>query len=387
MNPIYASLGTTIFEHMSGLARSTGAINLGQGFPDGQGPPDLLAAAADALTGQSNQYPPMAGLAVLREAVAAHYARHQGFACDAQEEVIITSGATEALAAAILALVSPGDEVLMFAPLYDAYAPLVQRAGGIPRAVPLEAPGWRIDEALIARAFTSDTRLVILNNPLNPAGRVFDAGELRLLADAIVAHDAIAISDEVWEHVVFDGRVHLPLIAQPGMRERTVKIGSAGKIFSLTGWKVGWMVAAPPLAQGLARAHQFLTFTTPPNLQHAVAYGLGKEDGWFAGQAAAYARSRDRLAQALEDGGYRVLPSEGTYFFTVDLAASDIPLEDRDFCERSVREAGVAAIPMSAFYVGEAPDHLVRLCFAKQDDTLDEAAARLAAFRHKLIRA
>jgi aspartate/methionine/tyrosine aminotransferase len=344
----------------------------------------VVRAAADALLTRSNQYPPMAGLPELREAVAAHYLRHHGLACDPGQEIVVTSGATEAIAAALLALVSPGDEVLLFEPLYDAYLPLVRRAGGVARAVRLQPPHWRIDADLIAAAFTPATRLLILNNPLNPAGRVFDAGELALLAAACVAHDVIAISDEVWEHVVFDGARHLPLIAQPGMRDRTVKIGSAGKIFSLTGWKVGWIVAAPELARGIARAHQFLTFTTPPNLQAAVAYGVGKEDDWFAAQAAGYARARDRLAAGLIAGGHAVQPGQGTYFCTIDLAASGIPLDDADYCERIVREAGVAAIPLSAFFTANGPRHLVRLCFAKADATLDEAAERLASFRAKL---
>lgn len=385
MNPVFARLSTTIFEHMSALARATGAINLGQGFPDGAGPADVLRAAADALLTQSNQYPPMAGLPVLREAVVRHYRRHHGLACDPAEEIVVTSGATEAIAAAILALVSPGDEVLMFEPLYDAYLPLVERAGGVARTARLQPPHWRIDADLVAAAFTPATRLVILNNPLNPAGRVFDAGELRLIADACVAHDCIAISDEVWEHVIFDGRTHRPLIAQPGMRDRTIKIGSAGKIFSLTGWKVGWIVAAPPLARASARAHQFLTFTTPPNLQAAVAYGLGKDAGWFADQAAGYARSRDLLAAGLRQAGYAVEPGEGTYFSTIDLAASGITINASDFCERSVREAKVAAIPMSSFFVGGGADHLVRLCFAKADETLDDAIGRLSEFRLKFV--
>jgi N-succinyldiaminopimelate aminotransferase len=381
VNPVYAALGTTVFEHMSGLARAHDAINLGQGFPDGRGPEDVLRAAADALLTRSNQYPPMAGLPELREAIAAHYQRHHGLAFDPADEIVVTSGATEAIAAALLALVSPGDEVLLFEPLYDAYLPLVQRAGGVARAVRLQPPRWRIDADLIAAAFTPAIRLVILNNPLNPAGRVFDASELALLAAACVAHDVIAISDEVWEHIVFDGARHLPLIAQPGMRTRTVKIGSAGKIFSLTGWKVGWIVAAPDLARGIARAHQFLTFTTPPNLQAAVAYGLGKEAAWFGRQAAGYARARDRLVAGLIAGGHAVQPGQGTYFCTIDLAASGIALDDVDYCERIVREAGVAAIPLSAFFGAGGPRHLVRLCFAKADATLDEAAARLAAFR------
>lgn len=381
MNPVYAALGTTIFEHMSGLARAHGAINLGQGFPDGSGPEDVLRAAADALLTRSNQYPPMAGLPELREAVAAHYLRHHGLACDPVEEIVVTSGATEAIAAALLALVSPGDEVLLFEPLYDAYLPLVRRAGGVARSVRLQPPHWRIDADLIASAFTPATRLLILNNPLNPAGRIFDAGELALLAAACVAHDVIAISDEVWEHVVFDGARHLPLIAQPGMRDRTVKIGSAGKIFSLTGWKVGWIVATPELARGIARAHQFLTFTTPPNLQAAVAYGLAKEEDWFAEQAAGYARARDRLTGGLAAGGYAVGSSQGTYFCTIDLAASGVAMDDVTFCDRIVREAGVAAIPLSAFFGPGGPRHLVRLCFAKGDVTLDTAAGRLAVFR------
>ncbi|MDB5689817.1 MAG: hypothetical protein JWL91_1693 [Sphingomonas bacterium] len=384
MTPVYAALGTTTCEQMSGLARASGAINLGQGFPDGAGPHDVVRAAADALLTRSNQYPPMAGLPELREAIAGHYLRHHGLTCDPGEEIVVTSGATEAIAATLLALVSPGDEVLLFEPLYDAYLPLVQRAGGVARAVRLQPPGWRIDADLIAAAFTPATRLVILNNPLNPTGRVFDGAETALLAEACIAHDAVAISDEVWEHVVFDGALHLPLIAQPGMRERTVKIGSAGKIFSLTGWKVGWIVAAPEMARGIARAHQFLTFTTPPNLQHAIAYGLGKEAGWFADQAAGYARAQDRLAAGLIAGGHAVQPGQGTYFCTIDLPASGIALDDADYCERIVREAGVAAIPLSAFFGAGGPRHLVRLCFAKEDATLDAAAERLAAFRAKL---
>jgi N-succinyldiaminopimelate aminotransferase len=384
VNPVYAGLGTTIFERMSGLARAHGAINLGQGFPDGTGPEDVIRAAADALVTRSNQYPPMVGLPELRDGIAAHYARHHRLDADPAEEIVVTSGATEGIAAALLALVSPGDEVLLFEPLYDAYLPLVQRAGGAARVVRLQPPGWRIDADLLAAAFTPATRLVVLNNPLNPAGRVFDAGELALLAEACVAHDVIAISDEVWEHVVFDGARHLPLIAQPGMRGRTVKIGSAGKIFSLTGWKVGWIVAAPELARGIARAHQFLTFTTPPNLQAAVAYGLAKPAAWFAAQAAGYARAQDRLAAGLTARGYAVRPGEGTYFCTVDLTASGIALDDAEYCERIVREAGVAAIPLSAFFGAGGPRHLVRLCFAKADATLDEAAERLGGFRAAL---
>lgn len=377
MNPVYTALGTTIFEAMSARARASGAINLGQGFPDGRGPVDVLAEGARALLEESNQYPPMAGTAALRSAVAAHYALHQGLDL-APEEVIVTSGATEALAATILALVSPGDEVVMFQPLYDAYLPLVRRAGGVARLVRLEPPAWRITAAALAAVASDRTRLVLVNTPLNPAGAMLDATERALLADFCITHDCIAICDEVWEHVVFDGAVHGPLIAEPGMRARTVKIGSAGKIFSLTGWKVGWMCAAPPLAAMLAKAHQFLTFTTPPNLQAAAAYGLGKDAAYFADMRAGYRRSRDRLAAGLRKLGYVVLPGAATYFLNLDLAASGVALDDVAFCEWLIDHAGVAAIPVSAFYAERPVTNVVRLCFAKQDATLDAALERMA---------
>lgn len=380
MNPIYSRQPTSIFETMSGLAREHDAINLGQGFPDFGWPDDVLEAAAAALREGSNQYPPMPGLPALREAVALHYRRHQGLDVE-PSAVIVTSGATEAIAASLSALIAPGDEVLLFQPLYDAYLPLVLRAGGVPKLVRLAPPDWRITAEALAAAFGARTRLVVFNNPHNPTGRVFGREELALLAQACVAHAAVAVSDEVWEHVVFDGRAHVPLSALPGMAERTVKIGSAGKIFSLTGWKVGWAVAPPELAAAIARAHQYLTFSTPPNLQSAVAYGLGKEDAYFDRMRAAFAAARDRLAGSLEDGGYRVLSAEGTYFLSVDLAASGVALDDRSFCERAVREQKVAAIPVSAFYAEDSATNVVRLCFAKQAAVLDEAAERLARAR------
>lgn len=377
MNPVYARMGTTIFEAMSARARATGAVNLGQGFPDGNGPADVLQAAARALLAGPNQYPPMAGLPELRAGVAAHYAVHQGLELDASE-VIVTSGATEALAAAILALVSPGDEVILFQPMYDAYLPLIERAGGVARFVRLEPPDWRITAEALARVVSPRTRLILFNDPLNPSASVASAAERALLAQFCVAHDLIAICDEVWEHVVFDGRAHASLMAEPGMRERTVKIGSAGKIFSLTGWKVGWMCAAPALAGVLAKAHQFLTFTTPPNLQAAAAYGLGKDAAYFTDMRAGFQRSRDRLAAGLAELGYAVLPSAATYFLSIDLAASGIAMGDVAFCDWLVDKAGVAAIPVSAFYAQDAVTSVVRLCFAKQDATIDAALERMA---------
>jgi aspartate/methionine/tyrosine aminotransferase len=374
---------TTIFEHMSGLARAHDAVNLGQGFPDFGWPEDVVDKAAEALRAGSNQYPPMRGLPALREAVAEHYRRHQGL--DASpDEVTVTSGATEALAASILSLVKPGDEVLLFQPLYDAYLPLVRRAGGVAKLARLSPPDWRLTAEAIEEGCTERTRVVVFNNPHNPTARAFDEKELRLLAEACVRHDAVAISDEVWEHVLFDGRRHVPLSALPGMAERTVKIGSAGKIFSLTGWKVGWTIAPPPLSGAIADAHQFLTFTTAPNLQAAVAYGLGKEDAYFKAMRADFARSRDHLVAGLRDAGFSLLPAEGTYFLSIDLAASGIALDDASFCERAVREAGVAAIPVSAFYAEKPAQNVIRLCFAKRAETLDAGIERLREARRLL---
>jgi aspartate/methionine/tyrosine aminotransferase len=380
MNPIFTQLPTTIFTVISGLAREHSAVNLGQGFPDDPGPEDVRAKAAEALVSGYNQYPPMTGLPELREAVAAHYGRFQGL--DLQpSEVLVTSGATEALAASLLALISPGDEVVLFQPMYDAYLPMVRLAGGIPRFVDLAPPGWRITREKLDAAFGPKTRVVVFNNPLNPAARMFDAEEVALLAEYCVRFDAIAVCDEVWEHVVFDGLTHRPLIAEPGMRERTVKIGSAGKIFSMTGWKVGFACAAPALIEVVGKAHQFLTFTTPPNLQSAVAYGLGKDEAYFIGMRADYQRSRDRLAAGLAAEGFKVLPSEGAYFLCVDLPASGIEMDDATFCLRAVKEAGVGAIPVSAFYAERPVRTVARLCFAKVDATLDAGVERLARAR------
>jgi aspartate/methionine/tyrosine aminotransferase len=380
-NPTFARLPTTVFEEMSGLARELGAINLGQGFPDDPGPEDIRAKAAWALMNGSNQYPPMAGAPELRKAVAAHYARSQGLDLDWTREVTITSGATEALAAAMLGLLQPGDEVVVFPPLYDAYLPMIRRAGGVARPVRLSPPGWRFDRAMLEAAFSARTRFVVLNNPTNPTGVVLPQEDLALLAELCVRYDVIAICDEVWEQVVFAGAEHRPLLGLPGMRERTVKIGSAGKMFGLTGWKVGFLCAAPPLTEVLARAHQFLTFTTPPNLQTAVAFGLETGADWFRRMPQGLERSRDRLTEALRREGFAVLPSDGTYFLNVDLAASGVDEADRAFALRAVREAGVAAIPVSAFYEQDPVTTTLRLCFAKQDAVLDEGAVRLARAR------
>ena len=378
---IFSRLPTTIFEEMSSLARELGALNLGQGFPDDPGPEAIRAKAADAVLNGYNQYPPMVGLPELRQAVAAHYGRTQGLDLDWASEITVTSGATEALAATFLGLIEPGDEVVVFQPVYDAYLPMIRRAGGRPKLVRLSPPQWRFDRAMLEAAFSDRTRFVVLNNPINPAGLVLPDEDLALLAEFCVRHDVTAICDEVWEQVVFDGAVHRPLMAFPGMRERSVKIGSAGKMFGLTGWKVGFLCAAPALTRTLARAHQFLTFTTAPNLQAAVAFGLETGADWFAAMPRALERSRDRLNAGLQREGFAVLPSQGTYFLNLDLPASGVDEPDRDFALRAVKEAGVASIPVSALYEEDPVTTILRLCFAKRDEVLDEAVLRLAKAR------
>ncbi len=377
MNHLYASLPTTIFDVMSNLARDMNAINLGQGFPDDPGPEDVRRKAADEVLNGWNQYPPMMGLPVLRHAIAGHFNRFQGLQLDAMTETMVTSGATEALADSLLAVIEPGDEVVLFQPMYDAYLPLVLRAGGVPKFVNLRPPHWQFTRQDLEQAFTHKTRAIVFNNPHNPCGIIYPRAQLELLAEFCIAYDVIAICDEVWEHLIFDGKPHISMMSLPGMRERTIKISSAGKIFSLTGWKIGLVMAAPEIMRVVAKAHQFTTFTTPPNLQTAVALGLGKDEAYFTAMRASFQRSRDRFCARMKDMGFAVMPNEGTYFVTVDIA----PLGETDdaaFCQRLVRAHGVAAIPVSAFYAQDAVKTIVRFCFAKKDETIDSALLRLA---------
>jgi N-succinyldiaminopimelate aminotransferase len=374
-----SAYGTTIFEVMSGLARERDAINLGQGFPDGNGPDDVRAAAARALEDRPNQYPPMMGLPELREAVAAHARRFYRLDVEARE-VMVTSGATEALADCLFGLLEPGDEVVLFEPLYDSYLPIVERAGAIGRRVRLEPPSWQVDRRALAAAFSDRTKLILLNTPMNPTGKVFTDDELDMIAELVLAHDAFAVCDEVYEHLVFDGRAHRPLMTWPGMRERTARIGSAGKTFSLTGWKVGYITAAPEMLAPIARAHQFVTFTTPPNLQVAAAYGLGKSDDYFTELAAGMQSGRDRLRAGLEKLGFAVADCQGTYFLTTDVRSIGFTAGDLEFCKTITRDARVAAIPHSAFYIEAPPEGQVRFAFCKPAAMLDEAIARLGAW-------
>lgn len=376
-NTVLSRYGATIFETMSMLARQHDAINLGQGFPEGCEPREIVEQAAKATLEQSNQYPSMMGIPELRQAVAAHDRDFYGLALDWQTETLIVSGGTEALACALLALIDPGDEVVVIEPIYDTYLPMIELAGGVPRIVRLKPPEWKLPLDELAAAFGPKTKLILFNSPMNPTAKVFTRAELDAIAALVAKWDTYAICDEVYEHLVLDGAKHVPLITLPGMRERTIRIGSAGKTFSLTGWKVGYVVAAPTLIQRVVKAHQFMVFTTPPNLQHAVAYGLRKERAFFTDFTATMQAKRDRLRGGLEAAGFSVAPCHGTYFINVDIGSVGFQGDDADFCREIIEKAGVAAIPMSAFYVAEPETSMVRFCFAKPDPLLDEAIARL----------
>jgi N-succinyldiaminopimelate aminotransferase len=377
-NSILSSYGVTVFETMSRLAIEAGAINLGQGFPDEDGPEQVRRLAAEALIEGPNQYPPMLGVPELRQAVAGHNKRFYGLDVDWQTETMVTSGATEAIADCLLALIEPGDEVVLIEPLYDCYLPMVRRAGGVPRLVRIEPPEWKLPRRALEAAFSDKTKLILLNTPHNPAAKVFDADELAFIADLVRKHDAFAVCDEVYEHLVFDGRKHVPLMTLPGMRDRTIRIGSAGKTFSMTAWKVGYITAPAHLLGAIAKAHQFVTFTTPSALQRAVAAGLMQDDAYFDDLAAAQQAKRERIKQGLERAGFKTLTTAGTYFLSVDIRSVGFEGDDVAFCEHLIRNAGVAAIPMSAFYQAADVKHFARFCFCKKDEVLDAATERLA---------
>lgn len=377
---VFAAQGTTIFTVMSALAAEHKAINLGQGFPDEDGPLSLRERAARALVEGPNQYPPMRGLEALRRAVAEHDRRFYGLDLDPEREVLVTSGATEALADCFLALLNPGDEAIVFEPVYDSYKPIIERAGATPVPVRLEPPAFQLPRQALAEAFSPRTKLLVLNSPMNPCSKVFDADELAYIAELCVGHDVYALCDEVYEHLVFDGRRHVPLMTLPGMRARTARIGSAGKTFSFTGWKIGYVSADAALLDVIAKTHQFVTFTSPPALQLAVADGLREPDSYFNGLARALESKRDFLASGLHRLGFEVLPCHGTYFLSVGYADLGFNEPAGALCRRLTVEAGVASIPLDAFYGdGEARPYL-RLCFAKRPEVLAEALARLASF-------
>jgi N-succinyldiaminopimelate aminotransferase len=368
--------GTTIFAEMSALAVATGSINLGQGFPDEDGPQEMLDAAIEAIRGGHNQYPPGIGVPELRHAIAAHQAKWYSLEYDPDSEVLVTAGATEAIAASLLALCEPGSEVVTFEPYYDSYAACIAMAGAQRRVVQLRAPDWSFDLDALERAISPRTRVLLLNSPHNPTGKVFSVEELELVARLCVDHDLLAVTDEVYEHLAFDGR-HVPLATMPGMRDRTVTISSGGKTFSCTGWKVGWICAPPALVDAVKTVKQFLTYVNGGPFQYGVAVGLGLPAERIFELAAALGEKRDRLSAGLAEAGLTVLPSAGTYFVSVDIRG----MGEHDglaFCRSLPERCGVVAVPSVTFYddkIAGAP--LVRFACCKRLDVIDEAVARL----------
>ena len=381
LNSALAGMGTTIFAEMSALAIETGSINLGQGFPDTDGPAEIAQVAADAvLAGRGNQYPPGAGIPELRQAIAIHQKRFYGLDVDPDTEVLVTAGATEAIAAAMLALLEPGDEVIALEPYYDSYAACIAMAGARRVPITLRAPHFRPDLDAMRDAITPRTRLILLNSPHNPTGMVATRAELTEIARLAIEHDLLVVTDEVYEHIVFDGE-HIPIATLPGMRDRTVTISSGGKTFSFTGWKVGWVTGTPPLVTAVRTAKQFLTYVASGPFQYAVAAGLALPDTFYSVLAADLHRRRDLLAAGLRDAGFAVFAPQGTYFITTDIAG----LSDAgglDFCRRLPRTCGVVAVPNEVFYDDKtAGRSQVRFAFCKRDEVLAQAADRLRALR------
>jgi N-succinyldiaminopimelate aminotransferase len=375
--PRMRGFGTTIFAEMSALAEQTGAINLGQGFPDQDGPPEVADAAIAAIRAGRNQYPPGPGILELRQAIARHQDRFYGVEYNPEDQVLVTAGATEAITAAVLAFCDAGDEVLVFEPFYDSYGAAIALAGARRRVVPLEPPAWTFDPDRLAAAVTPDTRLILLNSPHNPTGKVFSRAELETIAEICRRHDLLAVTDEVYEHLIFEG-THVPLCTLDGMAERTVTVSSAGKTFSFTGWKVGWACGPTPLVTAVRTVKQFLTYVNGAPFQPAVAAGLALPDEYFTGAAAALRRGRDRLCAGLAEAGFEVFRPHATYFTVVGVE----PLAAADgvaFCRDLPHRCGVVAVPAAAFYDDpRQPRPLVRFAFCKQPGVLDEAVRRLA---------
>jgi aspartate/methionine/tyrosine aminotransferase len=377
LNPIFAGVGTTIFTVMSALAVQHQAVNLGQGFPDEDGPDGVRQAAADALIQGPNQYPPMMGLPQLRQALSAHASRFYDLSYDWQSEVVVTSGATEALTASIMGLLQPGDEIILIEPAYDCYRPIIEAVGATVRPIRLGPPHWSLTAEMLDAAFSQKTKAILINTPMNPAGKVFSRAELEMIAERLARFDALAICDEVYEHLAFSGHAHTPLATLPGMRERCVRVGSAGKMFSLTGWKVGWVTGAASLVAAVAKAHQYITFTTPNALQIGIAEGLTRHMDFTLALTRELEGKRDYLAGELGALGFKTLPCDGTYFLTADISGLRFNGPDTEFCKAMTERAGVAAIPLSVFYSGEAPQTLVRFAFCKKMPVLQDAVARL----------
>jgi N-succinyldiaminopimelate aminotransferase len=381
LNSALADMGTTIFAEMSALAVETGSINLGQGFPDTDGPAEIATAAAEAiLAGRGNQYPPGAGVPELRQAIAGHQKRFYGLDVDPDTEVLVTAGATEAIAAAMLALLEPGDEVIALEPYYDSYAACIAMAGARRVPITLRAPHFRPDLDALRDAVTSRTRLILLNSPHNPTGMVATRDELTQIASLAVERDLLVVTDEVYEHVVFDGE-HVPIACMPGMWDRTVSISSAGKTFSFTGWKVGWVTGSAALVTAVRTAKQFLTYVSSGPFQYAVAAGLALPDAFYGGLAGDLRRRRDLLAAGLAAAGFEVFTPQGTYFITTDIAGLG-PDGGLEFCRELPHRCGVVAVPNVVFYDDKLAGRTqVRFAFCKRDQVLADAAARLRTLR------
>ncbi|MDQ6523198.1 pyridoxal phosphate-dependent aminotransferase [Nocardioides sp. LHD-245] len=375
-------MGATIFAEMSALAARTGAVNLGQGFPDTDGPPELIDAAVAALREGANQYAPGIGVPALRGAIARHQRRHYGIELDPDREVVVTTGCTEAIAGALLGLVDPGDEVVVLEPYYDSYPAMIEFAGGVRRPVTLRAPDFRLDPAELEAAVSARTRLILLNTPHNPTGRVLDAGELAAVARVAIEHDLIVVTDEVYEHLTFDDHRHVPISTLPGMAERTLTLSSAGKSWSVTGWKIGWATGPAELVAAVTAAKQWLTFTSGAPLQPAVAAALDAGDAFPTALAHDLQERRDQLVTGLRAAGLSTHVPEGTYFATTDVGELGWA-SGGDFCRALPERAGVVAIPSEVFY--DAPDapgsgrHLVRWAFCKRPEVVADAVRRLAA--------
>ena len=368
--------GTTIFAEMSALAVATGAVNLGQGFPDTDGPSEVLEAAIAAMRAGENQYPPGPGIPDLRHAVAEHQQHWYGLTYDPDTEVLVTAGATEAIAAALLSLLEPGDEVIAFEPYYDSYAACIAMAGAERRPITLRAPAFAFDPDELRRAVTPSTRLILLNSPHNPTGKVFSADELAAVAEVAIEHDLLVITDDVYEHLVFDGP-HRPLATRPGMRDRTVMISSGGKTFSFTGWKIGWVCSTPELVAAVRTAKQFLTYVSGAPFQPAIAVGLRLPDTYFEEFTADLRAKRDRLCAGLEEAGFTVFRPQGTYFVTTDIRSLG-ETDGMAFCRALPERCGVVAVPNVVFYDDvEEGRPLVRFAFCKRHEVIDEAIARL----------
>jgi aspartate/methionine/tyrosine aminotransferase len=378
-----SGFGTSIFTEMTRLAVEHRAVNLGQGFPDFAAPGFIKEAARRAISADHNQYAPAPGLLRLRRAIGEHFGRRHGRAVDPEREVTIAAGATEVLFDAVMALLDPGDEAVVFEPAYDAYLPDIQMAGGTARVVTLRPPDWRFDPQELRAAFGPRTRLIILNTPHNPTGKVYSEEELDQIAALCQEHDVVAISDEVYSEITFEGARHVPIATRPGMWERTITVDSIGKTFSVTGWKIGWAVAAPALTGALRGAHQFVTFSNATPLQEAAADAITEAatNGYYDDLRRAYTARRALLQGILTDAGLTTLPVRGAYFLLAELGALPFP-DDAAFCRYLMTEVGVASIPPSAFYLDpRTAPRLVRFCFAKRDETMRAAATRLAALR------